>query len=1611
MVRDVSLRKVVLAPTRRKRVAGLSLLFCLAFAMFTSNASSQPNADHPSAAASPRITKSTFSLRGTRIKGTTVVASAGRKPTRASTGLLGWRDRTGEFFKLKRFRIPSLPGQAKRKIAMSAPVPRSAASGSHYLFICPVVVKNAKPQKKLGCRAAGLIEIGIPPAGTNADTPGSLSTGSVAYERAPQMTGKIDLGGPGSLGRPITRSNEGGGASCFGGGVVFSYARTGDGVYAVEWTAYNECNDESGGFPTQMFGNSRLTDVGGSTIQNGSSYNEKAAYTQSVGEASNVRGGTVYVAMNFSFVNPGGTWINPGAGCSVKGEVLSCSRAVGFVLAPYSGQVSGGGAPGTTSPRPCRCDPVDVSTGDYFEPVTDISYSGPGPDMSMSRTYSSLAAERGDTSVLGRGWSFPFGASLFAIAQGNLVARAVVTNANGSTTEFLPDNSGILIPPPGVRATLVRNVNGTYTYVIDKRETMIFSSTGELLSLSDANGNTVTLTYEGNQVSKVTDWAERWLAFEYDANERLEKVEDSSGRVTEYAYNGAGRLETVTDVRGGETEYTYSEDALLLTRRDPTGEVTLTNTYDSAGRITSQKDAFEAETTFTYTGTFGEPYSAVKIETPNGLDATYEFVDGLIAVIRSPYRDGKKYDSISWYKYLDPEHPTLPTSILDPVDSMVFETGLLHLYTYTADGRTASERAPNGDKRSYTYDSMGGVATYTDGNGVTTTNTYDAKGNLLTTSTPLGGEKTATTTYTYNGRGQRLTATDPNSRTTTHTYDSYGNLASTTNHAGEKVTETHNQRGDRLTVTTARGNVEGAEPAKFTTSYSYDPAGNLLTETDPLGNERVFEYDPNGNKTIATDSNGNTTSYEYDAANRLESETDAEEHTTSYGYNVLGQRTSIVDPEGRETSFTYETNGNLLSAETPSGDKTEYTYGLAGELSILKDPNGNETSYWNDGAGNLVETERPDSKAVKNTFDDNGNRLTHTNAVGQTTSYTYDAFNRLTSMTTPGGNTTTYTYDLGGLLSSSKDPMGRTTSYSYNTAGRLSQVSYSDGVTPTVSYTYDADGHRLTMTDGSGTSSYAYDRAGKMTSQTTGAGSIGYGYDAAGNTTSISYPNGKSVTNAYDDANRLVGVTDWSANTTAFGYDDSGLKTTTTFPAGTGQTDTTAYDANGEVESITQMHGGTVLASASYTRDAAGQVTGESLTEIGSSPKSNAYSYDSLNQLTGATGGAYAYGSLGNPTKLAGVSGYTYNSEGRLSQIPSSLEAPGATVSHNSLGQRTSTSPINEMPTSYGYDQAGNLTQVLRRFYPSSGQPISVKNTYNGDGLLQSQASSGGSNSRNLVWDTRSSVPRLMAAAGTSIIYGPDDVPVAEITSAGSISYYHQDQQGSTRLLTDASGTVLSSSVYDPYGNRTVVGTKPILGYGAQYTDPGASGLIYLRARWYDPATAQFLSQDPLQAVTGQPYTYANNNPLTYGDPSGLILGIPGTPSLSEIADGVWGFTKSNYGLMAEVTAGVICLASIGGAPVCIAATVGGLTASTVQNVTSPTGFSPSAQAANVLGTLPGLQVTGAAMFKMLGKGPGAEAADILTTVIGGGSLALSPVLEKQEKKKKGKPTSPHPCP
>jgi RHS repeat-associated protein len=160
--------------------------------------------------------------------------------------------------------------------------------------------------------------------------------------------------------------------------------------------------------------------------------------------------------------------------------------------------------------------------------------------------------------------------------------------------------------------------------------------------------------------------------------------------------------------------------------------------------------------------------------------------------------------------------------------------------------------------------------------------------------------------------------------------------------------------------------------------------------------------------------------------------------------------------------------------------------------------------------------------------------------------------------------------------------------------------------------------------------------------------------------------------------------------------------------------------------------------------------------------------------------------------------------------------------------------------------------------------------TVSGDQLVVRRTING--NTAQVEWNVAAALPQELTDGGTNYIYGPGGVPVEQITGSGSVLYYLHDQAGSTRALTTQAAAVAATFTYAPYGQllaSTGTATTPFMWQG-QYRD-AADGLYYLRARYYDPATATFLTRDPLEDLTGEPYTYAGEDPLDGSDPSGMM--------------------------------------------------------------------------------------------------------------------------------------------
>ena len=186
------------------------------------------------------------------------------------------------------------------------------------------------------------------------------------------------------------------------------------------------------------------------------------------------------------------------------------------------------------------------------------------------------------------------------------------------------------------------------------------------------------------------------------------------------------------------------------------------------------------------------------------------------------------------------------------------------------------------------------------------------------------------------------------------------------------------------------------------------------------------------------------------------------------------------------------------------------------------------------------------------------------------------------------------------------------------------------------------------------------------------------------------------------------------------------------------------------------------------------------------------------------------------------------------------------------------------------YNNSGStdvLVDVLG-YYESSSTPPASTYTYNGEGLRTSATIGGTTN--QFTYDTTASIPAVFEDGTYAFVYGPSGEPVEQINTSATAYYFVSDLLGSTRALTNGSGTVVATFNYAALGNitsQTGAVTTPI-GFAGAYTDSN-SGLLYLVNRYYDPNTGQFLTVDPDVAETGQPYSYASDDPIDIIDPSG----------------------------------------------------------------------------------------------------------------------------------------------
>ncbi len=434
-------------------------------------------------------------------------------------------------------------------------------------------------------------------------------------------------------------------------------------------------------------------------------------------------------------------------------------------------------------------------------------------------------------------------------------------------------------------------------------------------------------------------------------------------------------------------------------------------------------------------------------------------------------------------------------------------------------------------------------------------------------------------------------------------------------------------------------------------------------------------------------------------------------------------------------------------------------------------------------------------------------------------------------------------------MTQARNARGQVTTSSYDAAGQLVKRTTPEG---DVAQSFDAVGRRTKLIDRSGTTTFGYDAVSRLTSMTSVAGEVSYSYDAAGRRESLT-AGGHTASYAYDAAGRLSTVTVGAA-VTRYAHDADGQVASITRPNGV--VSSYGYDAAGRVTDLSHVKSGTDVASFRYTLDAAGNRTAVD----GPSGKES-YTLDAGGRLTKVTYGdgetvSYGYDAAGNRTSsTAGgtTTVYGYDAAGRLDSVG------GSSVKRDADGN-----VLSEGGRSYGYDSGNQLVDM-------SAGGVTTQYGYDGD-VRRVSTRTGAQAPVGSVYDSTGDYPVLLARGATTFQRDSTGALLGETTGGTTLTPL-VDALGTVRATTSASGAVVGTAAYDVYGAvRAATGPQSVLGFTGAPSD--AAGLVDLNAREYSPALGQFLQRDTVRpagegTVGWNTFTYGNNNPTTYTDPSG----------------------------------------------------------------------------------------------------------------------------------------------
>jgi RHS repeat-associated protein len=1195
--------------------------------------------------------------------------------------------------------------------------------------------------------------------------------------------------------------------------------------------------------------------------------------------------------------------------------------------APLPAELRCGGSPSQKPTTLGAGDLINTATGYVCHSPTDLAIPGRGVPLNFARTYNSdLNTYSGP---LGYGWTHNYNMRIERDASNNYL----VHEENGAVTTFTPSFGhdprvlATLSYNSSTAEYLFTRIHGQVKYYFKEVGSGASRAT-KLVRIVDRNGLTTSLAYDGKaRLTTVTEPNQRRLTLGYSGNNNplISTVTDtSSGRVGRFEYlDGAGNLTKVTDVGNEITLYSYDASHRLdkvTEKRNGANTIVLDNDYDTSNRVTKQSYPMGRYLELGYVG------ASTRMTNTLGLITIHQYTYNKIdKVIDQP---GATADQAIWeYTYepgstwvataTDPNH-NLSTYTWDANGNLLTATDPLYRttkYAYNPTNDITVITHTNTLTTTFAYDTYGNplkVTRLLTETGqpmqvVSTTLGYDYSagraGDVLTSTNALGHAWH----YTYDAYGYPRSASDPLGHTSYTYYDSVGRLYGSKDARGNPTNYSNNAYGQLVSVTNA---------LSYTTVYTYDAVGNLIYTRDPKGQVITNTYNLNNELTRVTQPDGAHTDTEYDGVGRVLTETNALGQPTRYVYDDPSRTVTVFDTLNRRTKLTYDGAGLLRTMTEPDVGNRSTTY-----------------DYYKDNLLRAIRYSDSGTPDVSYTYNTRGLRASMSDGTG-TTTYGYDSLDRLRVIRQGNGGAVDYGYDLANNLTSiqypaSGDGYRRVITRTFDIANRMETLNGPDHGGPNTgsrllaTFGYDGDDNLTSITtpDDVGFSrTFGYDRVGQVITNTyTLVGGVSrsrittYSRDDLG-LVGRSYEYNPyhplwprpiyTNTFAYDNRNRL--------ESDFYEYYDDPSSTLTSTRSGW------AMDAANQVKNTTVTASNQPTVTVGYNYDNANQIT--VMTQTTTLPLGGANtSRGSLLRLSPAARRSstwlvapgspeapqdsqvvtrFSYTNSGNRTQQGWHGGGTpitetlqYDQANRLvSYNPGNSIDPGAQYKYNGDGLRmekrldgaasiTSTWDIaqglplllqdlgNGKDAIYLYGPGGMLIGHLSPplFLKPSAEPSTPTTAEKGESSTGSR-------------DARNNGSASVGQQAPKPTDAPTPVSGASATELDTYHYYfyNTDQAGSIRQMV-SHNEVAAQYSYDAYGNRTCqtlsggeCTENTPFGFTGQYQDE-ESGLLYMRARYYDPLTQQFLTRDPSGLSGGEPYVYANRNPVNYTDPTGAV--------------------------------------------------------------------------------------------------------------------------------------------